>query len=47
MVTLALSGPDAEKLVFGAEHGTVWLSKEGAEVPADGTRIVTEGNVYE
>lgn len=41
MVTLALSAPDAERVVFGAEFGSIWLSLEGAEVPQDGTRIVT------
>ncbi|MPV90353.1 hypothetical protein GB882_16890 [Georgenia ruanii] len=47
MVTFALSAPDAEKVVFAAESASIWLSKEGAEVPQDGTRVVTEGNVYE
>ncbi|KAE8765552.1 Flp pilus assembly protein CpaB [Georgenia thermotolerans] len=47
MVTVAVSAPDAEKIVFAAESASIWLSKEGAEVPVDGTRIVTEGNVYE
>lgn len=41
MVTLALTAPDAERVVFGAEFGSVWLSLEGAEVPEGGTRIVT------
>ncbi|WP_127129477.1 Flp pilus assembly protein CpaB [Georgenia sp. SYP-B2076] len=46
MVTLALSGPDAERVVFGSEHGTVWLSKEPAAATVDGTRIVTRENVF-
>ncbi|MEV7527836.1 Flp pilus assembly protein CpaB [Agrococcus lahaulensis] len=41
MVTLALSAPDAELVVFAQEFGSIWLSLEGAEVPEDGTRIVT------
>jgi pilus assembly protein CpaB len=28
MVTLAVSAASAEKVVFGAEHGTIWLSNE-------------------
>lgn len=47
MVTLALTAPDAEKVVFGAEHGSIWLSLEDAATPEDGTRIVDPGNVYE
>ncbi|EYT57656.1 hypothetical protein H483_0115380 [Dietzia sp. UCD-THP] len=47
IVTLAVNARDAETIVFGAEHGTIWLSVEGPEVPQDGTRIVTPGNVYE
>ncbi|GAA1628283.1 Flp pilus assembly protein CpaB [Georgenia ruanii] len=46
MVTLAVNPPDAERLVFGAEHGTVWLSLESEDATTDGTRIVTEENVY-
>jgi pilus assembly protein CpaB len=47
MVTLAVVAPDAEEIVFGAEHGTVWLSLTGAEASEDGTRVVTKENVYE
>lgn len=47
IVTLGVNARDAETIVFGAEHGTIWLSVEGLEVPQDGTRIVTPGNVYE
>ena len=46
MVTLALRAPDAEKVVFGAEHGTVWLSQQPREATTTGTRVVTDGNVY-
>ena len=47
MVTLAAAAPDAEKIVFGAEHGKIWLSLEPADATEDGTRIVTDGSVYE
>lgn len=46
LVTLALTAPDAEKVVFAGENGSIWLSLEDAETPQDGTRIVNPGNVY-
>jgi pilus assembly protein CpaB len=46
MVTLAMRGADAEKVVFGAEDGSVWLSKEPANADTTGTRVITEGNVF-
>ncbi|TRW42721.1 hypothetical protein FJ693_20370, partial [Georgenia yuyongxinii] len=45
LVTLAVSAPDAERVVFGAEHGTLWLSLESADAPEQGTRILTEEDV--
>lgn len=46
MITLAVDSQDAETVVFGAEHGKVWLSlePEGAEIA--GTRVVAPDNVY-
>jgi pilus assembly protein CpaB len=46
MVTLALTAKQAEGVVFGAEHGTLWLSLEPADVNLDGTEVITPGNVY-
>ena len=46
MVTLAMTAPNAEKIVFGAEHGKIWLSLEHADAPVAGTRVVTEKSVY-
>ncbi len=46
MVTLALAAPDAEKVVFGAEHGKIWLSLEPKDAVVAGTRVVTNGSVY-
>jgi pilus assembly protein CpaB len=46
MVTLAITAPSAEKIVFGAEHGKIWLSLEPANAIATGTRVVTEKSVY-
>lgn len=47
MATLAVNARDAETIVFGAEHGTIWLSRVDPTTPEDGTRIVEPGNVYE
>lgn len=52
-VTLALDAPDAERLVFAAEFGLVWLSLEPEDATEDSTGVVTvavpnEGrNVYQ
>jgi len=47
MVTLALAPADAERLVWGAEHGTLWLSKEPPGTPVGGTQIVDGQKVYQ
>ena len=47
MVTLARHGPpDAEPVVFGIEHGTLWLSLEPEGADTRGTDVITQGNVY-
>ena len=46
MVTLAMTAPNAEKIIFGAEHGKIWLSLEPANAALGGTRVVTEKSVY-
>jgi pilus assembly protein CpaB len=46
LITLALDAGDAEKVVFGAEHGTLWLSLEPETAGADGSQITHQGNVY-
>jgi pilus assembly protein CpaB len=47
LVTLAVDSPSAERIVFAAEHGYVWLSAEPEDADESGTQIVTRGNVYE
>lgn len=47
MVTLAVNAPDAEKVVFGAEWGSIWLSREPTDAPTDGSRIVHGGTIYQ
>jgi pilus assembly protein CpaB len=46
LVTLAVSAPEVEQIVFAAEFGHVWLTKQSADTDEDGTRIVTLDQVY-
>ncbi|GGL88901.1 SAF domain-containing protein [Nakamurella endophytica] len=46
LVTFALSTPDSEKVVFAAEHGSIWLSDDPATADENGTRIVDGQKVY-
>ena len=46
LVTLAVSAAQAEAVVFGAEHGTLWLSLEPKDADTGGTDVVTPDNIY-
>ncbi len=46
MITLALVAKDAETVVFGMEHGTLWLSLETEGDDTSGTRVVDQDNIY-
>jgi len=46
MITFAVSAAQAEAVVFGVEHGTLWLSLEPEGAQTGGTDIVTQGNIY-
>lgn len=46
MVTLALSARDGETVVYGAEHGTLWLSLEPEGADTTGTRVLEPGTIY-
>ena len=46
MLTLAVVAKDAELVVFGMEHGTLWLSLETAGDDVSGTRVIDQTNVY-
>ena len=46
LVTLALSSPEVEQVVFAAEFGHIWLTAENADADESGTRIVDLGEVY-
>lgn len=47
LVTLAVSASQAEAVVFGAEHGTVWLTLEPKNARTSGTDVITPDNIYE
>lgn len=46
LITLARPAPDAERIVFAAEFGTIWLSKEPATAEEDGTAVITKDGFY-
>ncbi len=46
MITLAVSAAQAEAVVFGIEHGTLWLSLEPDGADVSGTDVITPGNIY-
>jgi pilus assembly protein CpaB len=46
MLTLALTAKDAETVVFGMEHGTLWLSLETEGDETGGTRVIDPNTVY-
>lgn len=46
LVTFALSTADATKVVYSAQYGSIWLSKEPASADETGTGNVTQGNVF-
>ena len=47
MVTLGLRPEAVQAVVFGMEHGTVWLSLEPEGVDTSGTEVLTPANVYD
>lgn len=46
MITLAVSASQAEAVVFGAEHGTLWLTLEPKNAAITGTDVVTPDTIY-
>jgi pilus assembly protein CpaB len=46
MITLAVSAAQAEAVVFGVEHGTIWLSLEPDGAQTGGTDVVTPDTIY-
>jgi pilus assembly protein CpaB len=46
MITLAVTAAQAEAVVFGIEHGTLWLTLEPADADVSGTEVITPDNIY-
>lgn len=46
MVTLAVDDATASRIVFGAEFGTIWLSKETADATQGAPEIIRKNRVY-
>jgi pilus assembly protein CpaB len=46
MITLAVTAAQAEVVVFGIEHGTLWLTLEPAHADVSGTEVITPDNIY-
>ncbi|WP_457974127.1 Flp pilus assembly protein CpaB [Arthrobacter sp. D1-17] len=46
MLTVAVSDVDAAKIVFAAEYGKIWLSKEPINAKDSGPRIIERSEVY-
>ncbi len=47
LVTLAVPAADTEKIVFAAEHGSVWLAVEPEGADEAGTTIQTRETIYQ
>jgi len=46
LITLAVTAREAEAVVFGVEHGTLWLGLEPDGADTGGTDVVTPGTIY-
>ena len=46
MITLAVSAAQAEAVVYGMEHGSIWLSLENQAADTRGTEKLDSGNIY-
>jgi pilus assembly protein CpaB len=46
LVTLALTSPQVEQVVFAAEFGHIWLTAENEQADERGTRVVTLGEAF-
>jgi pilus assembly protein CpaB len=47
MVSFAVDESDAERLVFGAEHGRIWLTEQSQETPSINDQFRTRENVFQ
>jgi hypothetical protein len=46
LVTVAIEAPAVERVVFAAEHGTVWLAHQPAGADLEGTSVQDRATVY-
>jgi pilus assembly protein CpaB len=46
LVTLAVDVEQAERIVFAAEHGTIWLTAQNEDTTEDGSAVREPGNIY-
>jgi len=47
LITLAVDVPQAERIVFASEYGTIWLTAQDGETNESGSRIRTLRNIYD
>lgn len=47
LISVAIEPADAERLVFTAEHGTVWLGRQTTDIDLSDTQLQTRGRIYE
>ena len=47
LVTVAVDGPSAEKLVFASQYGNIWLALEPASAPEVDTSVLSEGRIFD
>lgn len=47
LVSMAVRPEDAERLIFTAEHGTVWLGRQTSDIDLSDTQLQTRGRIYE
>jgi pilus assembly protein CpaB len=46
LVTLARTAPDVEKIVYAAENGKIWLSREPSTASENGARVLNRDGVF-
>ncbi|MCP3936552.1 MAG: hypothetical protein GY708_14395 [Actinomycetia bacterium] len=46
LISVALDPADAERLVFGIEHGRLWLGRQAGDINTHGTDIQPRGSIY-
>ena len=47
LITMALTTPEAERLVFALEYGSIYMAQEPEDAPEEGTNIQTRETVYD